>query len=87
MGIGCLVDCDQRSSVLCAVVYLQVNKISVSPSALRLALDISALPCYYVHSNVCKYMVSLNTNVSLLLFCMCLLSQVLVFDPISVGRV
>lgn len=88
MGIGCLVDHDQRSPVLCAVVFLQVYKISVSfGSALRLTFDISALLCYYAHSNICKYTVSLNTNVSVLLFCMCLLSQVLVFDPVRVGRV
>lgn len=83
MGIGCLVDHDQRSPVFCAVVFSQVYKISVSfgSALLRLVLDISALLCYYAHSNICKYMVRLNTNVSLLLFCMCLLSQVLVFDP------
>lgn len=49
--------------------------------------DISALLCYYDHSNICKYMIGLNTNVAVLLFCMCLLSQVLVFDPVRVGRV
>lgn len=93
---GYLVPCWSRPKIFSAVwcffliflFFLQVCNISISfGSALRLAFDISALLCYHTHSNVCKYMVSLNTNVSLLLFCMCLLFQVLVFDPVRVGRV
>lgn len=87
---GCLVDRDQRSPVLCALLFsYKCRKYLFSLVQLcdLLLIFFFALLCYYAHSNVCKYIVSLNTNVSLLLFSMCLLSQVLVFDPVRVGRI
>lgn len=78
------------SHVACSCFLTSTHTKFSSPLVLLCScshFDISALLCYYAHSNVCKYIVGLNTNVSLLLFCMCLLSQVLVFDPVRVGRV
>lgn len=78
------------SRVVCSCFLTSIHTKFPSPLVLLCSyshFDISALLYYYAHSNICKYMVGLNTNVSVLLFCMCLLSQVLVFDPVRVGRV
>lgn len=88
---GCLVDCDQRSP---SVVFRRcfpskLYKKIPPPCLLWLCraptsdwlFDIPASLWYYAHSNICKYAAGRNTNAAVLLFCMCLLSQVLVFDP------
>lgn len=87
---GYWVPCLSRPKISSVCVLLFSYKCTKFLSPLVLLCDlllIFLLYCYYAHSNVCKYMASLNTNVSVLLFCMCLLSQVLVFDPVRVGRV
>lgn len=73
------------SSVVCCCILTSIQHFHLLWFCL--VFDISALLCYYAHSNICKYVASLNTNVPVLLFCMCFLSQVLVFDPVRVGRV
>lgn len=88
--LGALWSRPKISHVVCSCFLTSAHTKFSSPLVLLCScshFDISALLCFYAHSNVCKYSVGLNTNVSLLLFCMCLLSQVLVFDPVRVGRV
>ena len=85
---GCLVYRDQRSPVLCAVVFFT----SIQNSSLLWFCLATCFWYFLLYRVIMFIQIYANARwVWILMFpfllCLCLLSQVLVFDPVGVGRI